>query len=637
MSRPGGVSRPGATDRPGGTDNRGDEEIGPGRDKALVYLAETLPLPVIDPDSGPMPAVSDQPRSASAQAGLARVARGGALNLGGALVSAVASLGLTVIVTHSFSKAVAGAFFIAMSLFLIVEAVANLGAYNGAIYFIARLRALNAERRIPAIMRATIIPVLISSLLGAVAVIVFAQPLATLLLDGRSAQGVDPAAVAAALRTLAIALPFAALTDTLLGATRGYHAMRPTVLIDRIGRSGLQTIGVIAAALTGVSALLAPAWAIPYVGASIIATFWLRRIMRAQRRLAGAEEEGERSPVVAGTVVAGAGVASTGVAGTVVAGAGVAGGVVADPGVADNKHGKPNAKGFWRFTGPRSLASVAQIVIQRLDIVLVGIIKGPVEAAIYTAATRFLVAGQLGNAAISMAAQPQFTRLFAVGDRAGANAVYQATTCWLILLTWPLYLLAAIFGPSVLAIFGRSYHAGNTVMVILALTMLVATACGQVDMVLITTGRSSWSLYNGMLAMVINVGVDLALIPRYGITGAAIGWAAAIGVSNLIPLVQVAVAAKVHPFGRGTAAACLITTVSFAVIPLAAKSIAGDSAAISVAAIATGCAVMAAGLFWLRGPLQLSVIPWPSGLRRFAGLSAPQELAMPTKPADHGI
>jgi O-antigen/teichoic acid export membrane protein len=622
MSRPGGLSRPGG-------DGRADEGIGLGRDKALVYLAETLPLPVIDPDSGPMPAVRDRSRSTPAEVGLARVARGGALNLGGALVSAVASLGLTVIVTHSFSKAVAGAFFIAMSLFLIVEAVANLGAYNGAIYFIARLRALHAERRIPAIMRATIIPVLISSVLGAVAVIVFAQPLATLLLDGRSAQGVDPAAVAAALRTLAIALPFAALTDTLLGAARGYHEMRPTVLIDRIGRSGLQTIGVIAAALTGVSALLAPAWAIPYVGASIVATFWLRRIMRAQRRRLAAEE-GERSPGVAGPGVAGPGVAGPGVAGPAGAGPGVAGPAGAgpagagpagaNPGVADNKHGKPNAKGFWRFTGPRSLASVAQIVIQRLDIVLVGIIKGPVEAAIYTAATRFLVAGQLGNAAISMAAQPQFTRLFAVGDRAGANAVYQATTCWLILLTWPLYLLAAIFGPSVLAIFGRSYHAGTTVMVILALAMLVATACGQVDMVLITTGRSSWSLYNGLLAMVINVGVDLALIPRYGITGAAIGWAAAIAVTNLIPLVQVAVAAKVHPFGPGTAAACLITTVSFAVIPLAAKIIAGDSAAISVAAIATGCAVMAAGLFWLRGPLQLSVIPWPSGLRRFAGL-----------------
>ncbi len=30
-------------------------------------------------------------------------------------------------------------------------------------------------------------------------------------------------------------------------------------------------------------------------------------------------------------------------------------------------------------------------------------------------------------------------------------------------------------------------------MVILGLTMLLATACGQVDMVLISTGRSSWA------------------------------------------------------------------------------------------------------------------------------------------------
>jgi len=145
--------------------------------------------------------------------------------------------------------------------------------------------------------------------------------------------------------------------------------------------------------------------------------------------------------------------------------------------------------------------------------------------------------------------------------------------------------------------------------------MLVATACGQVDMVLITTGRSSWSLINGLLAVAVNVGVDLTLIPRLGITGAAIGWAAAIGVSNLVPLVQVAVVARVHPFGAGTALACLLTTISFAGIPLAARAAAGSSGLVSIASVVTGCAVMAAGLCWLHGPLQLSVLPW-SLLRR---------------------
>ncbi len=565
-----------ATHRRSSQDHYVDTGHGP---ETWADLAETLPLPAVD--------LSEyQPSQASTeQAGLARVARGGALNLGGALISAVATLGLTVIVTQSFSRSVAGAFFVAMSAFLIVEAVANLGAYNGTIYFIARLRVLHAERRIPAIMRATIVPVVISSILGAIVVIIFAEPLARLLINGKEAHGVSPAAVASSLRALAGALPFAALTDTLLGAARGYHEMRPTVIVDRIGRTGLQALGAVAAALAASSALLAPAWALPYVGASVAAMFWLRAIMRKHRNKPPGRVAATRpTPAPSGPI--------------------------------DNKHGKPNAKGFWSFTGPRSLASIAQIIIQRLDIVLVGVLIGPVQAAIYTAATRFLVAGQLGNAAISMAAQPQFTRLFAVGDRHGANAVYQATTAWLILLTWPLYLLAVIFGPYVLVIFGHAYHAGSTVMVILGLAMLVATACGQVDMVLITTGRSSWSLYNGLMAMVINVGVDLVLIPRLGITGAAIGWAAAIGITNLVPLIQVATAAKVHPFGPGTLSAALLATFSFAAIPLAVRAVAGNGAPQVIASLAVGGLVMALGLYLLRGPLQLAVLPLPKALRR---------------------
>ena len=142
----------------------------------------------------------------------------------------------------------------------------------------------------------------------------------------------------------------------------------------------------------------------------------------------------------------------------------------------DGELANANPRGFWMFTAPRAVATVGQAIIQRLDIVLVALIRGPVDAAIYTAATRFLVVGQLGNAAISMAAAP-FGHLFARNDRRGAIAVYQSTTAWL-LLTWPLYLLAVIYGPELLTVFGHSYRVGAPVMVILALTISVATACG---------------------------------------------------------------------------------------------------------------------------------------------------------------
>jgi len=524
-------------------------------------------------------------------AGLAEIARGSTLNLAGAAISAAATVGVTVLVTRQFTRPVAGAFFTATSLFLIVEAIAGLGAYSGVVYFIARLWSLGAESRIPIMLRAAIVPVVVSSVGAAVLLLAFADPLARALLDGRSFSGAAaPSAVADALRALAAALPFAALLDTFLGAGRGYRDMRPTVVVDRIGRSCLQLLGVLAAALTGTAALLAPLWALSYIPAAAAAWLWLRRI-RLQHPERAAVRPGFATlpPVAVAETPSDEGSERT-----------------EQPG--DSTLANANPRGFWLFTAPRAVATVAQMVIQRLDIVLVGIIRGPVEAAIYTAATRFLVVGQLGNAAISMAAQPQLSHLFARHDRRGANTVYQATTAWLIILTWPLYLLAVVYGPEVLTVFGHSYRAGATVMVILGLTMLLGTACGQVDMVLTTTGRSGWSLANGLLACSVNVVVDLALIPRYGITGAAIGWAAAITVANLVPLIQLAWIVRVHPFGTGTLAACVLCALSFGVIPVLVRAVLGGGAAGLAVTVAAGCAALAAGVWLCREPLQLSVI-----------------------------
>ena len=404
--------------------------------------------------------------------------------------------------------------------------------------------------------------------------------------------------MADALRALAVALPFAALADTLLGASRGYREMRPTVVVDKIGRSAAQLIGVLIAISAGSVALLAPLWALPYIPAAVGGWFWLRRV----RRRAAADSERQ----------AGARAARSGPA-------------AGRPGRGRRGHGlgSATARGFWRFTGPRAIANLAQITIQRIDIVLVAIMRGPAEAAIYTAATRFLVAGQFANSALSQAAQPRFAELFAVNDRRGANVVYRVTTAWLIVLTWPLYLLAVIYGPEVLSIFGHSYRAGDTVMVILGLTMLVATACGQVNMVLITTGRSSWSLANGLMAVVVNVGLDVLLIPRYGITGAAIGWAAAIIVTNLVPLAQLAVSVRLHPFGRGSFIAAGLAVVSFAVIPLAVRAGFGRGGVASLSAVAAGCLVQAAGLWRFRDSLRLAALPGASRLARVFSARGP--------------
>ncbi len=506
--------------------------------------------------------------------GISQIARGSALNLLGAAIYLAATLGATVVVTREFSRPVAGAFFAATSLFLILEEFAVLGADNGLVYYIARLRSIGAQSEIRPVLRTAMAPVVVASLIAAALVVAFAHPLASALLAGRGGGGASLTEVADALRALAVALPFAALVDTMLGATRGYRDMRPTTAIDRTGRSSLQLIAVCIAAALGATALLAPLWALAYVPTAAAAWIALRRIGRRTRQVA-----------------------------------------IAPPRAASASDSPATPARFWRFTAPRALAMGAQVVIQRLDIVLVGVMRGPTDAAIYTAATRFLIFCQFGNAAVSMASQPQFSHLFARRARAAASAVYKTTTAWLVLLIWPLSLLALNYGHAILGVFGHSYGGGSEAMAILAGSMLFASVCGSVDVVLVTTGRSALSLFNGLVALAVNVGIDVALIPRYGITGAAIGWAAAIAASNLLPLFQVHRIVHINPFGKATLLAGALAAVSFGLLPVLVRLAFGHGAAPSLAATAGGCALLVAGVWHWREQLQLSLVASSRGFR----------------------
>lgn len=511
------------------------------------------------PELAPVTATTDGDRRGE----LRSLARGGALNLLGAGISGVANLGLTVVVARVFSKYDAGVFFSATSLFLILLAAADLGTSTGLVYFIARFRALGTPRRIAGTLRTAFVPLVITALVLAGLLYGFAPRLADWLVAGDTASG------ARDLRILAVFLPFATVLQACLAGTQGFRVMRATVLVEKLARPSMQLLAVIAAGLFGASAVLLPlAWAGPYLPAAIAAAAWLAVLAR---RAARSEEDARPDET--------------------------------------NRVVSSEPRGFWRFTAPRALAGVAQIAIQRLDIVLVSALRGPVDAAVYTAATRFLVVGQLAAQALNQAVQPRLSELLARGDTEGAAGVYQTSTAWLIVLTWPLYLLAASFSWFVLAIFGKGYDTGAPVMIILSLAMLVATACGMVDIVLTMAGKTTWNLYNYLAALVVNVVVNVIAIPPLGILGAAIGWAIALLVKNLLPLTQIWVTLRLHPFSRASLTACALALVSFGAIPLAVRLTFGSGIVPLAAAALAGLVCYAAGLWRARYLLHLDAMP----------------------------
>ncbi|WP_157249347.1 lipopolysaccharide biosynthesis protein [Nonomuraea typhae] len=413
------------------------------------------------------------------RAALGRVARSGAAGLTGAVAGAVAQFVLVVVVTRAFDITAAGSFFTAIALALMVAGVAKLDAGNGLIFFIARAKTYD-YRGISGYVRAALVPgVLVASAAG-------------ILLHPQ-------------LGTAALILPAMVAADIILAATRGFGAMRPTVLYDGILLPAAQLALVTATALawnhgllTGPSpqSWLLAAWAAPYPFVLLLAALSLRGRL-------------PRTPYLCGT-----------------------------------------AHDLWRYTAPRSAAGAIQAVFQRLDIVIVAMLAGPAPAAVYTAATRFKVIGQLANQGLAQAAQPRLIQALDHGDLPRARELYQATTMWLVLLTWPVWLGYAAVAPWLLRVFGSEYGAALPVALILSGTMMLATACGMVDVVLTAAGHTTASLVNLVVAITVTVLLDLALIPAHGALGAVLGWSGGVIVKNVLPLWQIHRRYGLRPFGR---------------------------------------------------------------------------------------
>lgn len=451
-------------------------------------------------------------QSAAQEAGreeLRGTARGGLANLVGAAVSGLGGLAVTWLAAVALSPAEAGAFFAATSVFMLAGALARLGTPTGLVYWVARLHRNGRDAAVGSVLRLGLWPAAIASFAAALVLLLTAELFAR------------PDLV----RLLAVFIPASVAMESLLAATRGYRLMGPSVVIDKLGRTVAQLAGLGAIALAGTATAqwITFAWVLPYLPAALAAGWYLLRRHRA---------------------------------------------AAVDPAFPDRVSGRA----FWGFTAPRAAASVAQLGLQRLDIIMVAALAGLGAAAVYTVATRFVIVGQMASGAVGQSVQPRAAAAMAAGEPASARALYQESTAWIVALTWPVYLAVGLLADWYLRLFGGEYATAEARLVVWILVpgMMIGAACGVVDSMLSMAGKTSWQLIDVSISLVVNVGLNLALIPAMGVVGAAIAWSAAVLVNNLVPLAQLWRAFGLHPFGALTRRALLAAGLLFGALPLAA-------------------------------------------------------------------
>ena len=181
-----------------------------------------------------------------------------------------------------------------------------------------------------------------------------------------------------------------------------------------------------------------------------------------------------------------------------------------------------------RFSAPLALSTVLAVLLTRTDLLMVGYFQSSSQAGLYSAAYSvtnllLIVVGSLGYLYL-----PLTSRLDAEGDHEQIDELYQVTTKWGFVLSFPLFVVFVAFAGDVLSLtFGGAYRPASPAFVILAIGFFSDVAFGRNRPTLKALGMTKQILAANVIALGANVVLNVALIPVFGLVGAAVASTAA--------------------------------------------------------------------------------------------------------------
>lgn len=167
-------------------------------------------------------------------------------------------------------------------------------------------------------------------------------------------------------------------------------------------------------------------------------------------------------------------------------------------------------------------------LITSADVIMVSFWHSPEEVAVYFAASKTLALVHFVYFAVRAASAHRFSGFIHAGDQSGLTAYVRQATLWTF---WPS--LAAglgllVIAPLLLRLFGSEFTSGYPLIAILMIGVLARAAVGPADALLSMSGHQRLCALIYASTFVVNVALNLVLIPWLGLAGAALATSLAI-------------------------------------------------------------------------------------------------------------
>ena len=182
---------------------------------------------------------------------------------------------------------------------------------------------------------------------------------------------------------------------------------------------------------------------------------------------------------------------------------------------------------------PLMFAQSVQFIMAWTDKLMLGAMTTPEDVGIYHTAFKLSMFAAVALMSINSIASPKFAEMFGKNDMEGLKKVVHQSTKMIFWTSVPLVTIFFIFPEFFLGLFGEEFKIGVTAFIFLSCGRLVSSFSGSVGNILQMTGNQNIYALILFFGAILNIVLNLILIPKYDINGAAVASMSSLIVWNL--------------------------------------------------------------------------------------------------------
>lgn len=176
---------------------------------------------------------------------------------------------------------------------------------------------------------------------------------------------------------------------------------------------------------------------------------------------------------------------------------------------------------LFKIASPMMFSGIMLYLLNWTDIIILGIMTTEEQVGIYNQAFKIGSVGMVVIISISTIITPKMAELSGKGDISGLKKLIHSSTRLVAILSLPIAVGLILLAPFLLSFFGKESLSGETALIIIVGGVFFNAACGNVDQILNMSGNAGIFRNITVVCFLLNALLNVALIPSYGINGAA--------------------------------------------------------------------------------------------------------------------